>query len=48
MSWFEKLMIRLAKGQYGDFRDWDEIRSWASRVAQELGAAPQAGSSPAR
>lgn len=33
---FEKLIIKLVKAPYGDFRDWDAIRTWASAVANEL------------
>lgn len=33
LSWFEKLMIKLAKGQYGDFRDWQGIEAWGKSLA---------------
>lgn len=29
----EKLMIKLAKGQYGDFRDWPAIEAWGKSLA---------------
>lgn len=33
LSWFEKLMIKVAKGQYGDFRDWPAIEAWGKSLA---------------
>ena len=33
LSWLEKTQIRLAKGQYGDFRDWNAIESWGKSLA---------------
>jgi menaquinone-dependent protoporphyrinogen oxidase len=33
LSRFEKLMIKLAKGQYGDFRDWQGIEAWGKALA---------------
>jgi len=33
LSWAEKLTIRLAKGQYGDFRDWPAIEAWGKSLA---------------
>jgi menaquinone-dependent protoporphyrinogen oxidase len=33
LSWFEKLMIRVVKGQYGDFRDWPGIEAWGKSLA---------------
>lgn len=35
----ERLVIRMVHAPYGDFRDWEEIRDWASAIAQAL---PQA------
>ncbi|MEJ2210472.1 MAG: flavodoxin domain-containing protein [Anaerolineae bacterium] len=32
----EKLIVKAVKGEFGDFRDWDAIRSWASDIASEL------------
>lgn len=34
----EKLIVKAVKGEFGDFRDWDAIRSWASGVASALSA----------
>lgn len=33
LGWFEKLMIKAAKGQYGDFRDWPGIEAWGKSLA---------------
>ena len=33
---FEKLAIRFVKAPKGDFRDWTQIRSWASGISQGL------------
>lgn len=44
----EKAMAKGIPEQFHDRRDWDQIRAWAADVARELGAAPQAGSTPAR
>ncbi|MDI3330798.1 MAG: flavodoxin domain-containing protein [Micrococcus sp.] len=33
LGWFEKLMIKVAKGQYGDFRDWPAIEAWGKSLA---------------
>jgi len=32
----ERLIARLVKAPEGDFRDWDAIRGWASRIAAAL------------
>ncbi len=32
----ERLMMRAVKAPEGDFRDWDDIRSWAREIAVEL------------
>lgn len=33
LGFLEKLQIRMAKGQYGDFRDWSAIESWGKSLA---------------
>ncbi|MFC7403388.1 flavodoxin domain-containing protein [Citricoccus sp. GCM10030269] len=33
LSFKEKLLIKLAKGQYGDYRDWDAVDSWGKSLA---------------
>jgi menaquinone-dependent protoporphyrinogen oxidase len=33
MGILEKWMVKMAKGQFGDFRDWDMITAWAKGVA---------------
>jgi menaquinone-dependent protoporphyrinogen oxidase len=32
----ERSMVKNTPAQYQDRRDWDEIRTWASRIAREL------------
>jgi len=33
---FEKWIMKKVKAPHGDFRDWDAIASWATRIADEL------------
>ena len=34
----EKAAVRGAHASEGDYRDWDEVKRWASEIAAELGA----------
>lgn len=36
LNLFERLIIRMVKAEYGDFRDWHTISSWTKMVATEL------------
>ena len=36
MGFGERTIIKMVKAPYGDFRDWDEIRTWAREIGQEL------------
>lgn len=38
----EKSIIKNVKAHVGDFRDWDDIRSWANAVAVDLNASMSA------
>jgi len=38
LTFRERLVVRGVKAPVGDFRDWDEIESWAKGIATELGA----------
>jgi menaquinone-dependent protoporphyrinogen oxidase len=33
LGWFEKLLIKAAQGEYGDFRDWPAIEAWGKSLA---------------
>jgi len=32
----EKLIVKVVKAPYGDFRDWEDIRNWAGEIGQAL------------
>ena len=34
----ERAAVRGAHASQGDYRDWDEVKRWASKIAAELGA----------
>ena len=34
LGFLDKLKIKLAKGEYGDFRDWNAIEAHASALVQ--------------
>lgn len=34
----ERLIVKLVKAPYGDFRDWEDIRGWADEIAAALDA----------
>jgi len=36
VNFWEKLMVKTAKGEFGDFRDWEMITKWAKRVAEAV------------
>jgi len=40
MGFAERTIIKMVRAPYGDFRDWDEIKSWAREIAQELNRLP--------
>ena len=35
----ERTMVRAVRAPEGDYRDWDEISEWATRIADSLSAA---------
>jgi len=37
----ERVIVKGVKAPTGDFRDWNEIDSWAAGIASRLEAAPQ-------
>lgn len=39
LNFVERVIARVVKAPFGDFRDWPEIRSWAGEIAVELRAA---------
>jgi menaquinone-dependent protoporphyrinogen oxidase len=40
LNFVERSMVKAVKAPYGDYRDWDEIREWADRIASDLVALP--------
>jgi menaquinone-dependent protoporphyrinogen oxidase len=40
LSFGERALVAALRAPEGDFRDWDEIRTWASGIADALGADP--------
>ena len=40
MGFAERTIISMVKVPYGDYRDWDEIKTWAREIAQELNRVP--------
>ena len=32
----EKLIVKVVKAPYGDFRDWEDIRNWAGEIGRAL------------
>jgi menaquinone-dependent protoporphyrinogen oxidase len=39
LSFPERAIVGALRAPYGDFRDWDEIHSWAEEIADSLTAA---------
>ena len=40
LGFFEKAVVIALRAPEGDFRDWDEIRDWASSIASSLQQEP--------
>ncbi|MDA8371137.1 MAG: flavodoxin [Nocardiopsaceae bacterium] len=38
LPFFGRLVFRLMRGRYGDFRNWTEIDAWADSIATDLGS----------
>jgi menaquinone-dependent protoporphyrinogen oxidase len=38
LSFVERAMVKAFRAPYGDFRDWDAIRTWAEGIGSELDA----------
>ena len=36
LSFGERAIVAALRAEYGDFRDWDEIRAWAAEIASTL------------
>ena len=36
LNWFERTLLRMMKATSGDFRDWNQIESWARQIAAAL------------
>lgn len=37
LSFGERAIVSALRAEYGDFRDWEEIRRWAGEIADRLG-----------
>ncbi|BEP14093.1 flavodoxin domain-containing protein [Acidothermaceae bacterium B102] len=44
----ERLAVRAAGVQAGDYRDWDAVRTWAERIDAVMSAAPPVGAANTR
>lgn len=38
LNFGERAIVAALRAEYGDFRDWDEIRAWARAIASRLGS----------
>ncbi len=38
LSFWGRAIVTAFRAPYGDFRDWGEIRGWATQIAEELKA----------
>ncbi len=36
LNFFERFIIRMVKAEFGDFRDWHSIESWAKTITADL------------
>jgi menaquinone-dependent protoporphyrinogen oxidase len=36
LAFGERIVVKAVKAPEGDFRDWDEIQTWAATIADEL------------
>ena len=36
LGFAERMMVKAVKAPAGDYRDWDDVRAWADRIALEL------------
>lgn len=36
LSFPERAIVSALRAEYGDFRDWDDIRAWANEIADQL------------
>jgi menaquinone-dependent protoporphyrinogen oxidase len=48
LSFPERAMVSAFRAPYGDFRNWDNIRTWASEIAEELVGADSAAATGAK
>lgn len=37
LTFFEKTIVKMVHAPMGDFREWEVIRQWATRIAESLG-----------
>ena len=36
LGFAERMMVKAVQAPVGDYRDWDDVRAWADRIALEL------------
>ncbi len=40
LGWTERAVVRMVHSPWGDYRPWEEIKTWSDSIARELSAVP--------